>query len=349
MAVSIADLTLDEVVQHLAVGDVLHVSGGNEFSLSLQDSRTVLSFYNQNRQAYWNPDKDTSILDGEIDRLLDALDKPAKVTAPATRPPSQQQRWQLVGITAHRFRGLHRHCDDQGAAPKPFTLELSRHATLFRGFNGAGKTSLISAICWCLTGYGYRSQGLPSPLHAPIAVQVANNDESAEFNATFELPPIVPIPTEKELLAVDGQPQVDTWVRLKFQSLVNGREVEVERRLERDGKKNFKAIPIGLEKLGLSELALQVGTLMPGIAAATRFDDKTTLSQAVSSLTGLRPLAHFGTRSGRLHERLTGKYSKLAIEDMEKCEGDAVKQVTTLQDLLKGSEGLPELSCVAIP
>lgn len=349
VAINIADLTLDEVVQHLAAGDALHVSGGDEFSLPLQDSRTVLAFYNHNRQAYWNPDKDTNILDGEIDRLLDALDKPANVTAPATRPASQQQRWQLVGITAHRFRGLHRHCDDKGAAPKPFTLDLYRHATLFRGFNGAGKTSLISAICWCLTGYGHRSQGLPSLLHVPITVQVASEKESGEPNATFELPPIVPIPTEKELLAVDGNPLVDTWVRLKFRSLINGNEVEVERRLERDGKKNFKATAIGLEKLGLSDLALQVGTLMPGIAAATRFDDKTTLSQAVSSLTGLRPLAHFGSRSARLHERLIGKYPKLAMEDKEKCEGDAVNQVTTLQDLLTGSEELPDLSCVVIP
>ena len=219
----------------------------------------------------------------------------------------------------------------------------------YSGFNGAGKTSLISAICWCLTGYGHRSQALPSPLHAPITIQVANDEESAEPNATFELPPIVPIPTEKELLAVDGQPQADTWVRLKFRSLVDGSEVEIERRLERDGKKNFKAIAIGLDKLGLSELALQVGTLMPGIAAATRFDDKTTLSQAVSTLTGLRPLAHFGTRSGRLHERLTGKYPKLATEDKERCEDAAVKQLTTLQDLLKDVDGLPDLGCVILP
>ncbi|EJL51626.1 hypothetical protein PMI09_04416 [Rhizobium sp. CF122] len=349
MTVDIADLTLDQVVQHLAFGNALHVSGGDEFSLPRQDSRTLLAFYNQNRQAYWNPDKDTNILDGEIDRLLDALDKPSKVTPPATRPASQQQRWQLVGITAHRFRGLHRHCDEKGADPKPFKLDLSRNATLFRGFNGAGKTSLISAICWCLTGYGHRSQGLPSPLHIPITVQIAGNDNSPDPNATFELPSIVPIPTEKELLAVDGQPQVDTWVRLKFRSLVDGTEIEVERRLERDGKKAFKATAIGLNKLGLSDLALQVGTLMPGIAAATRFDDKTTLSQAVSTLTGLRPLAHFGTRSSRLHERLIGKYPKQATEDIERCESDAGEQVTTLKDLLKDGERLPDLSCVTAP
>jgi hypothetical protein len=27
--------------------------------------RPQLAFYNQSRQAYWNPDKDTNILDGE--------------------------------------------------------------------------------------------------------------------------------------------------------------------------------------------------------------------------------------------------------------------------------------------
>jgi hypothetical protein len=349
VAINLSDLTLDEVVQHLAAGNILHVSGGAEFSLPLEDSRGLLTFYNQNRQAYWNPDKDTNILEGEIDRLLDALDKPIKISAPVERPTDQKQLWQLVGITAHRFRGLHRHCDNNGVDPKPFTLEFARQATLFRGFNGAGKTSLISAICWCLTGYGHRSQGLPSHLHVPITVQIANNEESPGLNATFELPPLVPIPTDKELLAVDGQPKVYTWVCLKFRSLVDQSEIEVERHLERDGKKNFKTRTKGLDKLGLSDLALQVGTLMPGIAAATRFDDKTTLSQAVSTLTGLRPLAHFGNRSGRLYERLTEKFPKLAIEEKDQCENAVANQVATLADLLKGGDCIPDLSCVVVP
>jgi SOS-response transcriptional repressor LexA len=351
VAVNIADLTLDEVVQNLVVGEVLQVSGGDEFSLPLEDSRRILMFYNQNRHAYWNPDKDSNILDGEIDKLLEALEKPITTTAPVARSSSGLQKWSLIKITAHRFRGLHRHCDDVGADPKHFELDLARQATLFRGFNGAGKTSLVSAICWCLTGYGHRSQGLPSPLHLPISVRVAGDDAGSipESAPAFELPPIVPIPTEKELLAVDGSAKIDTWVRLKFRSLVDGTEVEVERRLERDGKKGFKATPIGMERLGLSDLALQVGTLMPGIAAATRFDDKTTLSQAVSTLTGLRPLAHFGTRSGRLHERLTGKYPKAATEEKEGAAIAVAKQISTLGDLLKEGQGLPDLGCVVGP
>jgi SOS-response transcriptional repressor LexA len=162
-------------------------------------------------------------------------------------------------------------------------------------------------------------------------------------------PSVVPIPNELELAAVGDTPKTDTWVRLTFRSLIDGREVDVERRLERDGKRAFKATPIGLDKLDLPDLALQVGTLMPGIAAATRFDDKTTLSQAVSTLTGLRPLVHFGKRSERLHEHLTNKYPKQAKISKAECETIAAKQLQTLADLLKDVEGLPDLTCVVAP
>lgn len=349
MAHKIADLTLDEVVLHLIAGDVLQVSSGEEFALTLPDSRAILAFYNQDRRAYWNPDKDTAVQDGEIDRLLHALDKSVKVGAAASRPPATMQKWRLIKITAHRFRGLHRHCTEAGGDPDLFNHEFLTDVSLFRGFNGAGKTSLVSAICWCLTGSWHRSQGLPSALHEPIQVQVPGGTGSDLTNKGFTLPAIVPIPTEDELVAVDGIPKVDTWVRLTFRSIIDGRDVEIERRLERDGKRAFKTIPTGLDKLGVPDLALQVGTLMPGIAAATRFDDKTTLSQAVSSLTGLRPLAHFGARSKRLHDRLTDKYPKLASEEKIGSEARAAKQQETLRDLLKEGRDLLNLDCVVLP
>lgn len=351
MVYDIADLTLDEVIARLIAGDTLHVAGGDPFALASADSRAILAFYNQDRRSYWNPDKDTNIQDGEVDRVLAALDQtPNSVSLPA-RAAATVTKWQLFKIEAHRFRGLHRHCEEAGGDPRPFELELTARVTLFRGFNGAGKTSLISAVCWCLTGLGHHSQGLPAALHEPLNVQVPDDATDGRQATTvgFELPAIVPIPTEKELLAVDGAAKVDTWVKLTFRSLADGREVKVERHLQRDGKKGFKTVPIGLENLGLSELALQVGTLMPGIAAATRFDDKTTLSMAVSTLTGLRPLAHFGTRSARLHDRLTMKYPKQASEEKLATQELVARQKVTLDDLIKDGEGLPNLDCVVLP
>jgi AAA domain len=346
----IADLTLDEVITVLLAGDTLQVSGGDEFSLPLADSRALLAFYNQDRRTYWNPDKDTAILDGEIDRVLQALDKAPLATVLAPRKRSGNQKWRLIKVTAHRFRGLHRHCAEGGSDPKLFQFDLSAGSALFRGFNGAGKTSLISAICWCLTGMGHRSQGLPGPLHDLVPVRVSDvGDDDQAAGHGFELPAIVPIPTEQELVAVDGAPKLDSWVSLTFRSLVDGREVEIRRQLQRDGKRAFKSVATGLDKLGLSDLALQVGTLMPAIAAATRFDDKTTLSQAVSSLTGLRPLAHFGKRSARLHDRLTDKYPNQAREEKEGFESEVARQLETLEDLLEDGEILPKLECVVSP
>jgi len=77
----IADLTLDEVIAGLIAGDTLQVSGGDKFFLALPDSRAILAFYSQDRRAYWNPDKDTAIQDGEVDKVLEALDKAPKVAA----------------------------------------------------------------------------------------------------------------------------------------------------------------------------------------------------------------------------------------------------------------------------
>ncbi len=91
MAQNIADLTLDEVIARLIAGETLQVSGGDTFQLSTADSRAILSFYNQDRRTYWNPDKDTNIQDGEVDKVLEALDRTPKVAAPPTRQPSVVQ------------------------------------------------------------------------------------------------------------------------------------------------------------------------------------------------------------------------------------------------------------------
>lgn len=77
-------------------------------------------------------------------------------------------------------------------------------------------------------------------MHIPINIQVAGDDDTGT-NAGFELPAIVPIPTENGTTRGRWQTKADTWVRLKFRSLADGSEVEVERRLERDGKKNYEA------------------------------------------------------------------------------------------------------------
>ncbi len=353
MPTPISELTLDEIVALLIQGEEIEIAGGGTFGLTSVDSRSLLAFYNQDRRAYWNPDRDAPIQKGEIDRLLIALDAPPKAPSVRKNSAAKRMRWRLTKIETHRFRGLHRHCGDQGRDPSLFVHEFNDDITLLRGFNGAGKTSLLSAVCWCLTGIGYRSQGLPSQLHEPVEVEIVQktaSDNSPSQIPSFKIPPIVPIPSDSELILVDGESKMDTWVRLHLQSLDDLTQVVmVERRLVAGPKGTFTTTTTGIDELSLGEMALQVGTVMPGIAAAMRFDDRTTLSQAVSILTGIRPLGHFGSRCDRLHDRLTGKYTNDAEETRDTFLATTTAQIQTLADLVKSYQGMPELECVVPP
>lgn len=351
MARGLSELTLDEVVAVLIGGEAVALAEGSELALDNADSRTLLAFYNRDRSSYWNPDKDTAIREGEVDKLLEALDRP--YTAPPLPRGIAQglQRWRLVKIEAHRFRGLHRHCGSQGRAPDPFVHEVVGDVTMFRGFNGAGKTSLLNAVCWCLTGIGYHAQALPSSPHDLIDVQVQPDDDQPRATpATFKMPPLVPIPTDEELALAGGEPKIDTWVKLTFRSLVApARVVEVERKLQKTLRGKLETPVSGLEDLGLGDLALQAGTTMPAIAAAMRFGDKTSLSQAVATLTGLRPLAAFGARCKNVHDRLTDKFTKAATTERDNAATDVRNQIITLNDLVEAHPGIPALGMVLVP
>ena len=73
----------------------------------------------------------------------------------------------------------------------------------------------------------------------------------------------------------------------------------VQRALTVSARGKIGMIATGLEELGLPDLAIEAGTLMPGIAAHMRFDEKTTFADAIAQLTGLKPLEDMGRRSGK--------------------------------------------------
>src|SRR5208282_2710414 len=98
------------------------------------------------------------------------------------------------------------------------------------------------------------------------------------------------------------------FVLLASQTQAPARMAPISRRLitrTRAGK--YKTDVTGLERLGLSDLAIQVGTIMPAVAAQMRFDEPTELGRAIAELTGLKPFSDFGQRCPRVIDRLTGR------------------------------------------
>lgn len=342
-ALSLKNCSLDELIAGLLSGTpVSRGGGGDTFALSGEDGRKIFAFYRKRRDL-WPRNK--QVQGSEIESILRALEEELPAFAPCAPAPVPPNRiWTLKRLEAHRYAGLHRHCGPDGQDPDPFVLELDRDIALISGFNGAGKTALLSAIVWCLTGKALRSQRMPDEVHEPMSVEWVSSSGIDGSNGAergeLSLPPVVPLPSGKDLEVLKDQPKIDSWVRLTFHAEGANETCVVTRRLEvsRNGRVSMHAE--GLEGLGIPSLGIEVGTLMPGIAAQMRFDEKTVFPAAIAQLTGLKPLEDFGKRAERIVARLRGDETRKTQENRGKLYDQFGRQK---QSLLDAWDAQPEL------
>jgi hypothetical protein len=322
----LVDCGLEELLAALLYRQpIVTPSEGEPFFLENDDSRRILSYYARNRQ-FWPRTKTVQV--SEIEALLKALGDELPTKGKRTDTPAvvRKRFWRLIRLEAHRFGGLHRHCGVRGEDPDDLVLEIERDVTLISGFNGAGKTALQNVIIWCLTGRALRSQHMPDEIHEPMDVYSTGDDEEGQGSGPdFVLPPIVPIPSAADLEILGDQPKVDTWAQLTFQDEESQDICVVRRALTIGARGKIGMTVTGLSDLGLPDLALEAGTLMPGIAAHMRFDEKTTFAQAIAQLTGLKPLEDLGRRSARVVKRLR-------TEERKKTEYDAGESLASFKE-----------------
>ena len=303
-AINLIDCGLEELVAALLHGQPIAMpEGGPPFVLENDNARRIFAYYARRRDL-WPRAK--TVQAREVEEVLKALeeDPPAK-KATETAGNAENKFWTLRRVEAHRFGGLHRHCGLDGEDPEDFVVEVDRDVTLISGFNGAGKTALQNVIIWCLTGRALRSQHMPDEVHEPMEIYRAGGDEEdGASESELALPPVVPIPSGADLEVLNDQPKIDTWAKLTFHDEDSDNICIVQRALTVGVRGKIGMTVTGREDLGLPDLAIEAGTLMPGIAAHMRFDEKTTFADAIAQLTGLKPLEDVGRRSGRVARRL---------------------------------------------
>ncbi|MGH9679172.1 MAG: ATP-binding protein, partial [Candidatus Acidiferrales bacterium] len=149
--------TIDSLFAELISGASISVGHGNdEFRLENADSRAILNWYRLN-QTKWPG----NVMAADVEAIVNAISVALpSLPIPDVSPSSAQRRLRLARVVAHRFAGIH----DYGTAETPpadFVFEPHAPITLFEGWNGAGKTSLINSIIWCLTGQILRPQRPP--------------------------------------------------------------------------------------------------------------------------------------------------------------------------------------------
>ena len=348
--IRLENYSLEEIVELLLAGVPVHRAKENAFSLDTDDKRKVFAFYTRNRDL-WRSTR--TVQSQEVENVLRALDDELPATrAKASAVAVEKPVWHLERVEIHRFGGLHRHIGSNGEDPDDFIFDLTKEITLVSGFNGAGKTAVLSAIIWCLTGKALRSQHMPHEVHQPIPVEWSTEGEETsegdDAHPVIAVPPIVPVPTAEDLSILGDMPKLDTRVQLVFRREDTGEVCRVSRRLERSGQR-YSAPVEGLDYLGLPSLAIEAGTLMPGVAAYMRFDEKTDFAQAVSQLTGLKPLQELGHRTERLVNRLRKK-EKQATERARDGKLDQFKnQLQTLKEGWEEHSDLGESPNILLP
>ena len=302
--INLIDCGLEDLVAALLHRQPIALpEGGPPFLLENDNARRIFAYYAQRRDL-WPHAKNIQAL--EIEEILKALEEdPPEERATETAGRAENKLWTLRRIEAHRFGGLHRHCGPNGQDPENFVVEVDRDVTLISGFNGAGKTALQNVIIWCLTGRALRSQHMPEEVHERMEIyRTDDDDENSVSESTLTLPPVVPIPSAVDLEILDDEPKIDTWAKLTFHNDESDSICVVRRALTVSTRGKISMNVTGLKDLSLPSLAIEVGTLMPGIAAHMRFDERTTFASAIAQLTGLKPLEDLGRRSGRIVHRL---------------------------------------------
>lgn len=345
---TVSDFTLEGLLSSLIAGQEIAVIGSkNTFHLANNTQKAALDFYDKNRK-YWN----SNVSDNEVNSLLSALSVDFdEGDVDQVHKQIITQQWRLTHIRAHRFGGLSVHCDAEGKAPPIFSENLDYPLVVVEGFNGAGKSSLLSAIIWCLTGFALRSQNIPQEISNPISAKIITDPpaEEEDDDTSLNIPPaIVPVPTQANLEILRDEPAVDTWVELTFVNEENNTCI-VKRTLQKAGK-NYKTQIEGIDNLELSDLALYVGTIMPSIATQMRFDQSEPLAKAVAELTGFAPLISFGSHCDRLiKNHLRGKHTKAAETTKNECVAQFLELVKTLENHCNHHSGLSYLTLPSAP
>ena len=321
--------TLDTLLDELVSGRPIALDGdGQVFQIAGADARSIFAWYRDHRDKWLR-----NVAKDDIEAIVNQLDTPAPVLAPnaVTSGTYGKRVLLLKSIRAHRFGGIHRF-GTVDEAPAEFTFTFERLLTLVEGANGAGKTSFLSAIMWCLTGYIYCPLRPPELANQaiPVAATGAGNEATQRV-----MSPITPLPTASVLgnLGVESLP-LDTWVELEFTDEKGDHAGTLRRKMQRGPRNSVVVKEPDLSALGLDRLACEVGTRMPALLPYIQLGAASDLGTAVAALIGIKPLQNLATHAERVQAKLRKELPKERHAEIKALDTQFTETLGELAEIL---------------
>ncbi len=310
-------LTTDLLLAELVSGRPIATDEGHRLVLDSDAARGVLSWYRSARSKWAG-----NVMTPDCEAIIASINAtPAQIPPPSTSADRERRVLRLAKVVAHRFAGIHAY----GSADEPstdFVFEPSSPITVFEGWNGSGKTSLMNSVIWCLTGKLLRPQRLPESGEAEFDCEIDRG--TTEEASQHKISAVTPLPSAQNWTPAASAKTVpaDTWVELTFE-LEDGTLLPPLRRTQ-SRKANGKLEEVGpnAADIGLDPIAFNLGTTMPGLLPYLQVGNPSELGLAVAKLTGLSELVALAKHAGRARTKIAGDITKERKTELERIETD---------------------------
>ncbi|MET3180507.1 UNVERIFIED_ORG: energy-coupling factor transporter ATP-binding protein EcfA2 [Variovorax guangxiensis] len=327
--------SIESLLAELIGGGAVGVgSAGESFSLPDAANRAVLGWYAKNRTKWAG-----SVMLADIEAIVASPGQTAPKMAAIVVPSADSNvTFTLTRIQAHRFAGIHLFGTAK-QAPEDFDFHVFEGVTLLEGFNGAGKTSLLNAIVWCLTGMLLRPQRAPEKGDQEFNFDLTHDGEDEA--ASYKLTPVTPLPPASMSKLENSTVPADTWVELTLREANTGQLHQVRRTQTRTARGRLEEIAPNFAALGLDSQVLRIGTVIPALLPFSQLGSQSELGKAVAQLTGLAPLTDLAKHVKKVRERLAGEETKARKKEIDGADDQFARGV---EDLAAVAAEHPELN-----
>lgn len=252
-------LTTDALLADLVGGRAVATGAGSLLTIESEDARAILDWYRS------NPTKWAANLNaGDTDAIIDLIGSPPPESTEVLddAPAGERKVLRLIKVEAHRFAGLHLF-GRTTEAPDRFVFAPGKDVTLFEGANGSGKTSIVNAIVWCLTGHLLRSQRAPEAGPVEFPCEVTQPDGSV---TEHPMSAITPMPHAESDVPEAGKPILaDTWVELTFADNDGIVLPPIRRTQSRKPTGKIVEDEPNFAAMGVDPIAWRIATTMPAL------------------------------------------------------------------------------------